>query len=123
MAALLKPEDYHSHFHPKIHLEMLYIYVKKEDDESRIVSPIIHAFHEFWSTFDAPTDTQQGNVRYLEFGGGPSIASHVFACPKVDHIVFSEYTKANKGLLETQTFMTGCLLFEWLSLSSKEQLT
>ena len=101
MATLLKPEDYHSHFDPKIYLEMLYKYVKKQDDESRIVSPFIRAFHEFWSTFDAPTDTQQGNVRYLEFGGGPSIASHVFACPKVDHIVFSEYTKANREAVKS----------------------
>ena len=67
-----------------------YINTSKKRTIKVVVSPFIHAFHEFWSTFDAPTDTQQGNVGYLEFGGGPSIASHVFACPKVAHIVFSE---------------------------------
>lgn len=79
MASVLKPEDYHSHFDPKLYLETLYKYFKKEGDESQIVSPLIEAFHEFWS--NAPTDTQLKNVRYLEYGGGPLIASLAFACP------------------------------------------
>lgn len=65
-----------------------------KDFEGAFCKPFIKAFHEFWSDFKAPaTDTK---VRYLEFGGGPSIINLVIACPNVDEIVFAEYTAANR---------------------------
>lgn len=99
MENVLTPEDYHSHFDPKFYLETFYKCFKKEGDETG--SPFIRAFHEFWSNFNAPADMRARNIRYLEYGGGPSIANLVFACPKVDHIVFSEYTEANREAVKS----------------------
>ncbi|CAB4019994.1 nicotinamide N-methyltransferase-like [Paramuricea clavata] len=95
MANMRSPEDYHAHFDPKTFLEQFYKNFKVS------VSPIIEALHEFWSNFKAPTDTEPTKVRYLEFGGGPSIMSVIFASRHVDHIVFSEYTEANRQAVKS----------------------
>ena len=101
MANLSNPEDYHTCFDPKTFLEYFYKNFKGDENEDRSVSPFINVFHEFWSSFKAPTDTELTDVRYLEFGGGPSIANLVFACPKVDHIVFAEYAEANREAVKS----------------------
>ena len=93
MANLRYPDDYHTYFDPKIYLDLFYQNFKADETEDGSVLPFVKAFHEFWSNFKPPTDME---VRYLEFGGGPSIMNLVFACPKVDHIVFAEYTEANR---------------------------
>jgi hypothetical protein len=97
MANLLYTEDYHTHFDPKTYLELFYKNVKGDKNEGFML-PFVKAFHEFWSSFKAPTDTE---VRYLEFGGGPSITNLVFACPKVNHIVFAEYAEANREAVKS----------------------
>ena len=101
MANVRCEEDYHTHFDPKTFLEQYYKNFKGDENEDGSMSPFIKALHEFWSSFKAPTDTELTNVRYLEFGGGPSIMNLVFACPKVDHIVFSEYTEANREAVKS----------------------
>ncbi|CAB4041081.1 nicotinamide N-methyltransferase-like [Paramuricea clavata] len=101
MANLRNPEDYHSYFDPKTFLKKFYKNFKGDENEDRSVSPFIKIFHEFWSSFKAPADTELTDVRYREFGSGPSITNLVFACPNVDHIVFSEYTEANRGAVKS----------------------
>ena len=98
MAKLRFDEDYHGCFDAKIYLEQNYEKCRGDETEYRSAVPLIKAFHEFWSFFKAPTDTE---VRYLEFGGGPSIANLVFACPKVDHIVFAEYAEVNRQAVKS----------------------
>ena len=93
MADLRYPEDYHTYFDPKIYLNLFYQNFKADETEDGSVLPFVKVFHEFWSNFKPPTDME---VRYLEFGGGPSLMNLIFACPKVDHIVFAEYTEANR---------------------------
>ena len=96
MANLRFNEDYHNYFDPKIYLDQYYKKLKGDHHGSPM--PLIKAFHEFWSIFKAPTGA---DVRYLEFGGGPCIANAVFACPKVDHIVFAEYAEANRQAVKS----------------------
>ena len=92
-------EDYHNYFDPKIYLDQYYEKLKGDENDYGSAVPIIKAFHEFWSTFHkAP---KGADVRYLEFGGGPSIANLVFACPKVDHIVFAEYAEVNRQAVKS----------------------
>jgi SAM-dependent methyltransferase len=91
-------EDYHNYFDPKIYLDQYYEKLKGDENDYGSAVPIIKAFHEFWSTFKAP---KGADVRYLEFGGGPSIANLVFACPKVDHIVFAEYAEVNRQAVKS----------------------
>jgi hypothetical protein len=102
MANYRYKEDYHTHFDPKDYLEQYYKNLKGDENEDGPVLPIFKALHEFWSSFNpngkAPTDT---DVRYLEFGGGPSIINLVFACSKVDHIVFSEYAEINRQAVKS----------------------
>ena len=98
MANLRFNEDYHNSFDPKIYLEQFYEKLKGDENEYGSAVPIIKSFHEFWSSFKAPKGTK---VRYLEFGGGPSITNLVFACPKVDHIVFAEYVEANREAVKS----------------------
>ena len=64
------------------------------------ILPFIKANHEFWSKFKAPKTTNE-KVRQLEYGGGPSITNVLCSCTKVDHIVFSEYTEANRQALKS----------------------
>ena len=98
MANLRFNEDYQTCFDPKIYLEEFYEKFKGDENEYGSAVPTIKAFHEFWSSFKAPKGT---DVRYLEFGGGPSITNLVFACPKVDHIVFAEYVEANREAVKS----------------------
>ena len=91
-------EDYHHYFDPKIYLDQYYEKLKGDENDYGSAVPITKAFHEFWSIFKAPKGT---DVRYLEFGGGPSIANLVFACPKVDHIVFAEYAEVNRQAVKS----------------------
>ena len=98
MADLRCSDHYHANFDPKIYLELFYKNFKGEENEEGSVVPLVNAFHDFWSSYVPPTDTE---VRYLEYGGGPSIMSLVFACPKVDHIVFAEYTEANRQAVKS----------------------
>jgi hypothetical protein len=98
MANLRYTEDYHTYFDPKTYLELFYKKFKVEDIKDGSAMPFVKAFHEFWSNFTASPDTE---VRYLEFGGGPCIANVIFACPKVDHIVFAEYTEANRQAVKS----------------------
>ena len=102
MANYRYKEDYHTHFDPKEYLKQYYKNLKGDENEDGSVLPIFKALHEFWSSFNpngkAPTDT---DVRYLEFGGGPSIINLVFACSKVDHIVFSEYAEINRQAVKS----------------------
>ncbi|CAB3983777.1 nicotinamide N-methyltransferase-like [Paramuricea clavata] len=98
MANLRLNEDYQNYFDPKIYLEQYYEKLRAGEDEYASTGKIIKGFHDFWSTFKAPKGT---DVRYLEFGGGPSIANLVFACPKVDHIVFAEYAEANRQAVKS----------------------
>lgn len=56
----------------------------------------LKSFHRFWSDVTQGSPRDSKGVRCLEFGGGPSIANLVSACPKVDRIVFAEYTAANR---------------------------
>lgn len=97
MAALKYLEDYHTSSDPKIYLEQFFGYLKEGGSDAWPIMVFYEALHEFWSNFKAPADTK---VRYLEFGGGPSIAHIVIACPKVDHIVFAEYTEANRKAIK-----------------------
>ena len=99
MANLRYSEDYNTHFDPKKFLKQYYGNFKVDENEDGSVLPInFKALHDFWSSFKAPADT---DVRYLEFGGGPCIANLVFACPKVDHIVFSEYAEVNRDAVKS----------------------
>ena len=90
-------EEYHTYFDPKTFLELFYKNFK--EDEDVFMLPFVKAVHEFWSSFIAPKESAK--VRYLEFGGGPSITNLVVACPKVDHIVFAEYTEANRQAVKS----------------------
>ncbi|CAB4019677.1 nicotinamide N-methyltransferase-like [Paramuricea clavata] len=101
MANLRFNEDYHNSFDPKIYLEQFYKKLKADENEYGSAVPMIKVFHEFWSTFKAPKGTELTEVRYLEFGGGPSIANLIFACPKVDHIVFAEYAEVNREAVKS----------------------
>ena len=98
MANLRYPEDYHKYFDSKTYLDTFYTNFKGDEKEDGSVLPFMKAFHEFWSVFTAPSDTE---VRYLEFGGGPSITQLVFSCPKVDQIVFAEYTEPNRHAVKS----------------------
>ena len=98
MANLRYPEDYHTYFDSKTYLDLFYTDFKRDENEDGSVLPFMKAFHEFWSVFTAPKDMK---VRYLEFGGGPSIANLIFSCPKVDQIVFAEYTEANRQAVKS----------------------
>ena len=98
MANLRYPEDYHTYFDSKTYLDLFYTNFKGDENEDGSVLPFMKAFHEFWSVFTAPKDME---VRYLEFGGGPSIANLIFSCPKVDQIVFAEYTEANRQAVKS----------------------
>ena len=99
MAALRYSEDYHSHFDPKTFLETMYKNLKAGKNVlDGWVLPFMKANYEFWSTFKAPTDEK---VRQLEYGGGPSITNVICSSIKVDHIVFSEYTEANRQALKS----------------------
>ncbi|CAB4019676.1 nicotinamide N-methyltransferase-like [Paramuricea clavata] len=115
MANLRFNEDYHNSFDPKSFLEQFYGKLKGDENEYGSPVRIIKAFHEFWSTFKAPTDTELTEVRYLDFGGGPNIANLVFACPKVDHIVFAEYTEVNREAVKS--WIAGDTdAFDWMPL-------
>ena len=98
MADSRYPKDYHTYFDTKLYLDLFYTNFKGDENEDGSLLPFIKAFHEFWSSFKPPSET---DVRYLEFGGGPSIMNLVFACPKVDHIVFAEYTEANRQAVKS----------------------
>ncbi|CAB4000296.1 nicotinamide N-methyltransferase-like [Paramuricea clavata] len=98
MANLRFNEDYQNYFDPKIYLGHLYENLRGDENDYPSTVLVIKAYHEFWSTFKAPKGT---DVRYLEFGGGPCIANLVFACPKVDHIVFAEYVEANRQAVKS----------------------
>ncbi|CAB4015764.1 nicotinamide N-methyltransferase-like [Paramuricea clavata] len=98
MANLKFNEDYQNYFDPKIYLGHFYEKLRGDENDYPSVVLVIKAIHEFWSVFKAPKGT---DVRYLEFGGGPSIANLVFACPKVDHIVFAEYAEANRQAVKS----------------------
>ena len=98
MANLRFNEDYQNYFDPKIYLDHFYEKLRGGENDYPSTVSVIKAFHEFWSIFKAPKCT---DVRYLEFGGGPSIANLVFACPKVDHIVFAEYAEANRQAVKS----------------------
>ncbi|XP_028395124.1 nicotinamide N-methyltransferase-like [Dendronephthya gigantea] len=93
MAKLRFPEDYHDYFDPKIYLEYFKEYKRCENDEWSMLL-FVDTFHEFWRNYKRPNDSVE--LRYLEYGGGPSIAHLIVACPYVDRIVFSEYTEPNR---------------------------
>jgi hypothetical protein len=80
MANLRFIEDYQNYFDPKIYLGHFYEKLKGDENDYPSTVSVIKAFHEFWSIFKAPNGT---DVRYLEFGGGPSIAMQpCFCLPK-----------------------------------------
>ena len=49
---------------------------------------------DFWSNYERPSSTDE--IRCLEYGGGPTITGLIGAAPKVDRIVFAEFTEANR---------------------------
>ena len=99
MAKARHGDEYHTYFDPKTFLDLFYKNFKDDESGDVFVLPFIKALHEFWSNFNPTAET--ANVRYLEFGGGPSIMNLVVACPKVDHIVFAEYTEANRQAVKS----------------------
>ncbi|XP_028409883.1 nicotinamide N-methyltransferase-like [Dendronephthya gigantea] len=102
MANLRYPEEYHSYFDPKTYLEKFYTQFKEGDDSDLSAAlPSLKLLHEFWSNFKSLSETEVGEFRYLEYGGGPSITNIAFASPKVNHIVFSEYTEANRQAVKS----------------------
>ena len=96
--ALRYPEDYHKYFDSKTYLETFYKTFKGNENEDGSVVPFIKPFHDFWSFFKAPSET---DIRHLEFGGGPCINNLVFSSPKVNHIVFAEYTESNRQAVKS----------------------
>ena len=87
--------DYHTSFDPKSYLAF-YDIIKVNEDEKGIVEFYMKTFHKFWSNFQSGSSNNAVRVRCLEYGGGPSVANLVSAAPKVDRIVFAEYTDANR---------------------------
>ena len=92
--------DYHNVFDTKTYLELFYKTAKGNENIQGFLQFHMNAYHNFWSNFAQPGSLKTPKeIRYLEYGGGPVICSLISASPKVDRVVFAEYTEANRSSL------------------------
>ena len=92
MADLKFMTDYHASFNPNAYLQVFYKTYRGNADKGVF---LLKAFHKLWSSLEST------GLRCLEYGGGPSIANLVSASPKVERIVFAEYTEANREAVKS----------------------
>ena len=85
-------KDYYNYFDTKTYLNSYFTGISEETPSHSQFA--MRNFHEAWSKMP------EGNLRVLEFGGGPNISALISAEPYTKEIIFAEYSERNRREVE-----------------------
>ena len=83
-------KEYYNYFDAKAYLSSYFSGISEET----YFQFTMRNFHEAWSKMP------EGNLRVLEFGGGPNISALISAEPYTKEIIFAEYSERNRREVE-----------------------
>ena len=92
--------DYHNLFDTEAFLDTFWKTPKEWNDSKSEIPFLLKAHHKFWSNF-VQNGYSSGDLRVLEFGGGPALSNLISAANVAKSITFADYTESNRNAVNS----------------------